>query len=184
MVEECVVIIGFSKDKTNNSSTPLIQQTTWPSQYNHAPKYQGNQVRTRWFFIIFCWIGGIKQLLKVWWASLIRRTILINRKPLLPTLIPTNHVPIVIFMLASLFHTSSKVATRLITNHKCNKGQKGKDAPNQNLVTKWAPNLSNTLEVKFAWLKVLVTTMVTQVKCNAFGSMKDQKDTHFLIMSI
>jgi hypothetical protein len=32
MVEECVVIIEFSKDKTRNSSTPLTQQTTWPSQ--------------------------------------------------------------------------------------------------------------------------------------------------------
>jgi hypothetical protein len=32
MVEECVVILGFGKDKTRNSSTPLTQQTIWPTQ--------------------------------------------------------------------------------------------------------------------------------------------------------
>jgi hypothetical protein len=38
-------------------------------------------------------------MLKVWWASSkLKNVALIHYKPLLPTLIPTNHVSIVIFM--------------------------------------------------------------------------------------
>jgi hypothetical protein len=47
-----------------------------------------------------------------------KRTILIHRKPLLPTLIPTNHVPIVIFMCMMQIIVSHFIQSCNKVNHK------------------------------------------------------------------
>jgi hypothetical protein len=52
-------------------------------------------------------------------------------------------------------------------------GQKGEGVTNKGLVTKLIqgqPN--NTMEARFVWLEVLVTSMMTNVKSNTFRSKK------------
>jgi len=64
-----------------------------------------------------------------------------------------------------LFHLTFETTTWLITNNQCGeksvleKVERGK-ITNKSLATKSDPNQSNTMEVRFAHLKALVTNMV------------------------
>ncbi len=68
-------------------------------------------------------------------------------------------------MCESLFHLKFETTTWLITNNHCwekstlEKVERGKTT-NKSLATKLDPNQSNTMEVRFAHLKALVTNMV------------------------
>jgi hypothetical protein len=50
------------------------------------------------------------------------------------------------------------------------KGQKGLNMANKGSTTKLVKGQLNTMEDKFVQFKALITSMVTQVKYNAYGS--------------